>query len=374
MEASAGRLSPPTAMVGVSVKVTVWPLSTVADGAMSLPTVKSPPETTTKESLARLAPWLALTLSPPSARPCTWSVKVPVLPIVPGSTAVQVTTCAVPAAPTVLQPTGTPTTCKRAVLVKVTLSGPLPLVRVTLITTTAGETWSDWPSASPGNATFSPIIKELGTYLSGAGTGENRALGQDIELKLEAARYRPTATRAFLTHVPTPGQIQSDPAPLVPLGDQPLTAEAGNFLLRFREAKNPGAYLFRLTQIRAATATGGEGGEAAEYRAFAANMDAGREGDLRRASRDDIAQIASGAQLVAADDTDWVKELRKKQSDLSDSIWLVVALGLLLLAEQYLSTKLSYNTADETTTAPSAASAFREARVGTPTAAEALKA
>jgi len=246
--------------------------------------------------------------------------------------------------------------------------------RVTLITTTAGETWSDWPSASPGNATFSPIIKELGTYLSGAGTGENRALGQDIELKLEAARYRPTATRAFLTHVPTPGQIQSDPAPLVPLGDQPLTAEAGNFLLRFREAKNPGAYLFRLTQIRAATATGGEGGEAAEYRAFAANMDAGREGDLRRASRDDIAQIASGAQLVAADDTDWVKELRKKQSDLSDSIWLVVALGLLLLAEQYLSTKLSYNTADETTTAPSAASAFREARVGTPTAAEALKA
>ena len=228
--------------------------------------------------------------------------------------------------------------------------------RVTVVTTTAGETWTDWPSEKPGSASFSPVIKEMANYLSGAGATENRTLGRDIVLSLDAQRYKPAVQRAFVTHVPTPGAANApDPAPRVDLKDQAMTAEGDRLVLNFTDAKNPGAYLFTLTGLKPQSANTPEGGEAPEYRAFAVNLDASREGDLRRAARDDVLLTARGAELHAADDGDWAKALRNKKSDLSESLWLVLALGGLLLAEQYLAMKLSFNSAADAAMPPTPA-------------------
>ena len=72
---------------------------------------------------------------------------------------------------------------------------------------------------------------------------------------------------------------------------------------------------------------------------------------MRRAARDDVVLTARGAQLHAADDAEWAKALRNKKGDLSESLWLVLMLGGLLLAEQYLSMKLSFNSALDVPTA-----------------------
>jgi hypothetical protein len=245
--------------------------------------------------------------------------------------------------------------------------------RVTLVTTTAGEAWTDWPSERPGNASFTPIIQQLGNYLAGAGADVNHLVGTPIEVRVDATQYKPTARRAFLTHDPAlsaGGRANPDPAPLTDLKEQALTSEGDKLVLRFTEATNPGAYLFTLTNLKAPGEKSlADTTEAPEYRGVAANIDAAREGDLRRVSRDDVTQLAPGAPLHSADDTDWLKELRNKQSDLSETVWLFVLLLLLLAAEQWLSMKLSYHASagELSATAPSAAAAMRK----TTTAAEA---
>jgi hypothetical protein len=245
--------------------------------------------------------------------------------------------------------------------------------RVTLVTTTAGEAWTDWPSERPGNASFTPVIHQMGNYLAGAGADVNQLVGTPIELRVDAARYKPTARRAFLTHdalLSAGGRANPDPAPLVDLKEQALTAEGDKLVLRFAEATNPGAYLFTLTNLKGTSEkSAAETTEVPEYMGVAANVDAAREGDLKRVARDDVTQLAPGAPLHSADDTDWLKELRNKQTDLSETVWLFVLLLLLLVAEQWLSMKLSFHASagELASTAPSAAAAMRK----TTTAAEA---
>ncbi len=238
--------------------------------------------------------------------------------------------------------------------------------RVTLVTTTAGESWTDWPSERPGNASYTPIIQQMGNYLAGAGADENRLVGAPIEVRLDAGRYKPTARRAFVTHDPAlvaGGRANPDPAPLTDLKEQALVAEGDKLVLKFTEATTPGGYLFTLTNLKSSSdKAAGETTEAPEYRGFAANVDAAREGDLRRVARDDVTQLAPGAQLHSADDTDWLKDLRNRRSDLSETVWLFVLLFALLAAEQWLSMRLSFHaTAGELeSTAPSAAAVMRK--------------
>jgi hypothetical protein len=236
--------------------------------------------------------------------------------------------------------------------------------RVTLITTTAGEAWTDWPSERPGNASFTPIIKEMANYLAGAGSEEKRTVGAPIEVRLEAGRYKPVAGRAFVGHDPVtagPRGAAADPAPRIDLKEQPLTAEQDRLVLNFIETATPGAYLFTFTNIKPQGAKADEAGEVAEYRAFAANLDA-RESDLRRATRDDVSLNAPGAEIQSAADSDWVKTLRSRRTDLSESLWPYVLLLMLLAGELMLATALSFHasTAELAAAAPSAAGAMAQ--------------
>jgi hypothetical protein len=111
-----------------------------------------------------------------------------------------------------------------------------------------------------------------------------------------------------------------------------------------------------------------------DYVAVAFNVDAQREGDLRRVHRDDITQSAGKEVGVhSPDDPGWLDELKQKQTDLSSNRWIYLIILLVLVAEQAMAVRLSYHTRPEDLElhAPSAASAFSRGAPPTPTVAEA---
>jgi hypothetical protein len=241
--------------------------------------------------------------------------------------------------------------------------------RVTVVTTTAGEQWTDWPSAPPGNVSFGPIIKEMATYLAGGGAEENRSVGDAIDLRLDPAQYRTNVARAFLSHDTTKeAKAGGELAPITDLGSQSMETEATSVRLQFGETAKPGAYLFTFATLRPATT---DAVDSPDYRAFAFNVDAAREGDLRRAVTDDLAQHAPGAQVHSPADTDWLDGLKNKSKDLSENATLFLGLILLLLFEQALAVRMSYHAGanDLGDLAPSAAAAMQR-RVSAPNAVE----
>ncbi|MFO0938089.1 MAG: VWA domain-containing protein [Gemmataceae bacterium] len=209
--------------------------------------------------------------------------------------------------------------------------------RVTLITSTAGEQWNDWPSAPPGNVSFGPLMKELATYLSGGAADENRSVGEPVELTFDPAKYRNTVARSFMTHDPTK-EVKAggaDPAPIVDLGQQTMTdGKTKDLKLSFTETMKPGAYLFTLAQIRAQGAAP-EGLDQPDYRAFAFNVDAIREGDLHRTITDDLAQYAPGAPVHSPIETEWLEGLKNKSKDLSEFATMFLIMILLLISSRH---------------------------------------
>jgi hypothetical protein len=239
--------------------------------------------------------------------------------------------------------------------------------RVAVMTMTAGETWTDWPSqkGSPG---WVATVAEMQRYLAGGGVDANRVVGSPVGLTLDPARYLPSYTRSFVSFDPSKakgnqpgaGMILDPPADAKePPKEQPLDfrQKENTLSLRFDETRRPGVYLFNLTMTKSATdATPGNPG----YLAVAFNVDAQREGDLRRVHRDDVTQQAPGAAVHSPDDPGWLEELKQKQTDLSSNRWIYLIILLVLVAEQAMAVRLSYHTRPEDLEllAPSAASAY----------------
>ena len=186
--------------------------------------------------------------------------------------------------------------------------------RVALMTTDAGgtyaggKTWTDWPSGK-GHPSWVPIILGVQGYLSGGGGGGSPALGEQYRQQFEPGtrenpRYKPTVSRHLLTIDVT--KVNGGVAPFEPknLGDQALDQPANApdappdapprpFELTYSGATVPGVYVFGLTRLRGPGDPAGTPAEQPDYAAVAFNVDAGREGDLRRANTDDLTQWAA---------------------------------------------------------------------------------
>ncbi|MDB5312306.1 MAG: hypothetical protein JWO38_6508 [Gemmataceae bacterium] len=252
--------------------------------------------------------------------------------------------------------------------------------RVAVMTTDAGGKghadgdWTDWPSGA-GAPGWLAIVAEMEKYLSGGATDENRPVGAALRVPLDPTLFqkkngetRP-AGRMFLTADPAKAEKSSGDIPVTrkDLGNQPLPATPGGPVLDFSEAREPGVYLFTLTQF-----SGPDGeNEKPGYAAYAFNLDADREGDLRRANRDDLAQLAPNVPIHSPEDTSWVVALKQKRDDFSTRRWLYLFILLVLVAEQAMAVRLSFHTRPEDLDAhaPSAAAAF--ARGTTPVVAAA---
>ena len=211
--------------------------------------------------------------------------------------------------------------------------------RVTLMTITAGETWSDWPSGLLGRITFPPIVKEMTNYLAGAGSDLNRSVGGELAIRVDAEEYKPTVQRYRLTHNPdSSNSEESKSVVTTELKPATMKSEQGKLVLNWDDADVPGGYIAVLDRLNSDEAN------TKEYRGFVVNVDAVREGTLRRVARDDVQAIAPNAKVHSPDDTEWLDELRNKQNDLSETPWLFLLLILILMWEQALAVKMSYHT------------------------------
>ena len=256
---------------------------------------------------------------------------------------------------------------------KVKYGDPLYLVkqfgrgRVAVMTTDAGglhpdaagdRPWTDWP-AGTGAPGWLAVVAEMQKYLAGGPAEENRSVGAAVAAAFPADRYKPAVDRKLLTADQTKADRAGDlPVERKELGEQPLTGSGSDLAFRFDEAKVPGVYLVTATQTV-------NGVEKAETTAYTFNLDAAREGDLRRASADDFAQYARDIPVHAADDTTWVNLLKQKRDDFSTRRWLYLLILLVLVAEAAMAVRLSFHTRPEDLDAhvPSAAAAYAR---GTP--------
>jgi hypothetical protein len=239
--------------------------------------------------------------------------------------------------------------------------------------TTGDVTFTDWPSGA-GAPGWLAVMAEMQRYLAGGAADENRSCGGVLRIPLDPTAFqrksgetRP-ASRIFLAADPSKMQGGGIPLEKKELGNQPLTAAGGNVSLDFADGKTPGAYLFTFTQFSGAD---GEN-EKPSYAAFAFNVDSTREGDLKRAIKDDLVQLAPNVPIHSAEDSSWVNQLKQKRDDFSTRRWLYLFIFLVLIAEQAMAVRLSFHTRPEDIElhAPSAASAYAHG-TAVPAAAEA---
>jgi hypothetical protein len=118
-------------------------------------------------------------------------------------------------------------------------------------------------------------------------------------------------------------------------------------VLAYADAKVPGAYVFSLTRIKTDKDPPGTPAEQPDYAAVAFNVDAAREGDLRRANTDDLAQTTNKAPLHNIEDLSWVDDFKQKPTDLSSRRWLYLLILVALIAEQAWAVRLSYHAKPE---------------------------
>ena len=259
--------------------------------------------------------------------------------------------------------------------------------RVTMMTTTAGEAWTDWPSERPGSVSYTPVMKELVNYLAGGGVDDNQTTGQPIDVTADGDSYEPKVLTGFITHAAKPGEQvavggDNDPAPIT-VADQfdrlkeetvsekvkerdadgkEVERVITRKILRFNQTstEKPGVYLYGLEQRRPKPGSPNETVTSPEYRFVPVNIDSAVEGDLRRASTDDILGDTK-AGLHSPEDRGWIEDLKNKKSDLSEMGWLFLLMVVVLVVEQALAVKLSYHMGNDLSDAPTVAAAMRQA-------------
>lgn len=211
--------------------------------------------------------------------------------------------------------------------------------RMLVLTTSAGSAWNDWPSG-PARPYWVMLMLEAQKYLSSQSVDANRTVGMPIMLTFDLNRFDPRLRRARLTETSAEAPPKADAADQ---GEQIAQPIGGKLEYRCEDATVPGVYRFDLT------AKSGSENSAGEVLAFAVNVDTAAEGDLRRASRDELAAAAPGMQLHTPG-SGLANILKDRKSDLSESPWFFLLLLLILVAEQALAVHLSFHKTESTAT------------------------
>ena len=219
--------------------------------------------------------------------------------------------------------------------------------RVAAFMTSAGASWNDMEGF--GKAYYPPMMINLLGYLASAGTDANPLLGQPWAFTFDKAAYDLKYRAARLTE-----DVKANKLGFESLGENLMAAEEGKtkddpgaYRLSFDRGREPGVYLFRFAERRAATGLPGADAPArADYRALAYNVDVAAEGNLLRANTDDVTQVAR-APLHTATDDKLTDALLARKRDLSENPWFYFVMLLTLIAEQAMSVRLSFHAKTE---------------------------
>jgi len=204
--------------------------------------------------------------------------------------------------------------------------------------------WNNWGAGSKIQELYPIFLIDLHRTLISEGEAPNRLLGEDVQFTLDSKRYSPSYT---YSHTRQPdialGETADKMKPTPEKGV--LEKKAGGvFDFSLTNIRQPGVYRVNLTLL-------GDGPEEdrQEVRAFAYNVDAASEGDLKRASRDRMVP-----ELPPGDNTkrgklsfrvvgDSVEEFKERQPDASESSLLYLFFILILVVEQAMAVHLSFH-------------------------------
>jgi len=236
--------------------------------------------------------------------------------------------------------------------------------RVVACLTTAGtaarsdkeQGWNEWGGGNPASWTYPVFIKDLQRYLTSQSDDLNRTVSDDADLKLEfdAGKYQDEVQVKFL---PQPdleakkddGAAEQRPA-LETLSPARMTEKDKVLTFTFREARRPGVYFFEFKPTRWPEV-------AAETRAYAFNVDAAAESDLKRASREKLEppgnskDSRAGKRMVFGPGDDFSR-FKNREPDASESPWLYLLFILILVVEQALAVHLSFHLKPSDSAAP----------------------
>jgi hypothetical protein len=211
--------------------------------------------------------------------------------------------------------------------------------RVMAFLTTAGKKWNDWAGGSPASITYPMMVIELQKYLTAADIESNKLVGQDLMIDRPAARYEPKLRAFFQQEKDTRG-AQPARAMIQPtwkdLGEVAgnVSGERLSFVFDRTRTTKPGVYRLDLTTRAESSAE-----PKTEPVAYALNIDADNESDLRRASLDDLQKLGT----VHEPESGSLAGLVDPHRDLSESAWFYLLFLIILVAEQALAVHLSFH-------------------------------
>jgi hypothetical protein len=211
--------------------------------------------------------------------------------------------------------------------------------RVVAVMTTAGKEWTDWPGGCEASVVFQPFIWEMQNWLSSQSADSDLTVGTPIKIEVDSARWKQEGKLKLKT-VRTFYKAKSGEASVKQPEAPNFGSEAGGVLtFAYPKTFEPGYYL---TQLFTAD-------DADMHTALAAwdhtyNVDARREGKLRRVSQDDF-ERSLGLQGIPIEPPPQgqVEELVNRQSDLSETAWFFILFLAILVAEQALAVHLSFH-------------------------------
>jgi hypothetical protein len=236
--------------------------------------------------------------------------------------------------------------------------------RIVACLTTAGTSskWNDWGGGSLISWTYPVFIADLERYLTSGGDDLNRTVGDKVELKFDAVRYKNSVavTKTLQPEAgaePKPNLTeQRKPIPAAPQLMPELPAKEDepkmlNFTLT--STRQPGLYQFDFLQ---------QPGDVKEPRAYAFNIDATTESDLRRAASQDLEPVRQSESMKVGKIKLYPRGadltvLQQKVPDASESPWLYLLILVILVVEQALAVHLSFHLRGDGTAGPVAAAA-----------------
>jgi hypothetical protein len=235
--------------------------------------------------------------------------------------------------------------------------------KVVACLTAAGtaSNWNDWGGGSQASWTYPMFLMDLQRYLTSEGDDLNRIAGETVVRTFDASRYKPEVKATFQAQPDPDAKDERGrrPGPVV-LGTFPMTLKDNTLTFTFSNSRRPGVFSFEFTPL-----AGGVEGQP-EAAAYAFNIDAVRESNLKRAAQEKLERArASGdpksGRISLRSPGDSFERFRNRQPDASESPWLYLFFLGILVAEQAMAVHLSFHLKGNEAAPPAAVLAARPA-------------
>jgi hypothetical protein len=220
--------------------------------------------------------------------------------------------------------------------------------RVLACMSTANSEWNDMPGG-PSRVYWVMLMLEMQKYMASNTADANLTLGNSLDLELDATRFDANIQR-FAPPKIDYGKTGQVKYAAVDMGRQAGDVTGNKLSLHFNEARTPGVYEFILTRkdVDGANAKPGDKSQGDKGRqetiAYAFNVDAAAEGNLKRVTSDEFKAVSGNIGIHTPDDPAIEALLKDKKSDYSESPWMYLIILLVLIAEQAMAVRLSFHT------------------------------